>query len=349
MKAAVFDGPGQISIQELPDPIAGTGGIVIKVSECGICGSDLHSFLEGAFIAPGQVMGHEFSGPITQVGSGVEGLKIGDRVTAVPLSTCGRCPRCLEGSHHLCETGLASSVAYGLPGAFAEYVRVPDVVLGGNVHLIPDNVSYAAAAMVEPIAVGLHAAKSANPGPTDTCVVIGLGSIGLNCVQMLRACGAGKIIGIDISPARLELAKQLGADAVINGKEQDALEAIQAITGIGAYGVGARADIVIEASGVPALLAQAISMTRAGGKLRIAALYEGNVSIDANQIVQKEMNVAGTFAYRGEFSQVLQMLSDGRATAEPMITHTFTLDQAAEAFTAQLSKDTSIKVQIAPR
>jgi len=139
-------------------------------------------------------------------------------------------------------------------------------------------------------------------------------------------------------------------DAVItiNGREKDALATIQEITGVGAYGVGARADIVIEASGVPSLLADAISMTRAGGKLRIAALYEGNVPIDANQIVQKEMSVAGTFAYRGEFSQVLQMLSDGRVTAEPLITHTFSLDQITEAFTAQLSKDSSIKVQIAP-
>jgi threonine dehydrogenase-like Zn-dependent dehydrogenase len=179
-------------------------------------------------------------------------------------------------------------------------------------------------------------------------VVIGLGSIGLNCVQMLKACGAGRVIGIDVSPARLDLAKKLGADITINGREKDALATIQEITGVGAYGVGARADIVIEASGVPSLLADAISMTRAGGKLRIAALYEGNVPIDANQIVQKEMSVAGTFAYRGEFSQVLQMLSDGRVTAEPLITHTFSLDQITEAFTAQLSKDSSIKVQIAP-
>jgi 2-desacetyl-2-hydroxyethyl bacteriochlorophyllide A dehydrogenase len=348
MKAAVFEGPEKITIHELPDPVAGPNDIVVKVSECGICGSDLHSYLEGAFISPGQVMGHEFSGPITQVGANVQGLKIGDRVTAVPLSTCGRCPRCLEGAGHLCETGLASSVAYGLPGAFAEYVRVPDAIVGGNIHLIPDNVSYAAAALVEPLAVGLHAAKSANPGPTDTCVVIGLGSIGLNCVQMLKACGAGTVIGVDISPARLKLARELGADIVINGKEVDALATVQEITGIGAYGVGARADIVIEASGVPSLLADAISMTRAGGKLRIAALYEGVVPIDANQIVQKEMSVAGTFAYRGEFSQVLQMLSSGQVTAEPLITHTFSLDQAADAFLAQMSKDTSIKVQIAP-
>ena len=110
--------------------------------------------------------------------------------------------------------------------------------------------------------------------------------------------------------------------------------------------VDARA--VCDARTSPSLLADAITMTRAGGKLRIAALYEGVVPIDANQIVQKEMSVAGTFAYRGEFSQVLQMLSSGQVTAEPLITHTFSLDQAADAFVAQMSKDTSIKVQIAP-
>jgi len=348
VKAAVFEGPRTLSIQNLPDPVAGANDIVVKVSQCGICGSDLHSYLEGAFVAPGQVMGHEFSGSIVSVGSLVEGLAEGDRITANPLSACGRCPRCLEGATHLCETGLAASVAYGLPGAFAEYVRVPQVILGGNVFKIPDNVSDAAAAMAEPISVGLHAAKMCAPLPTDTCVVIGLGSIGLNVVQMLKIMGAGRVIGIDVSPTRLALAQQLGADIVINGKNDDALAAVQDLTGVGAYGVGARADIVVEASGVTALLNQAITMTRAGGKLRMAALYEGDVPIDGNQIVQKEMSVGGTFAYKGEFAQVLSMLSDGRAKAEPMISHTFALDQIDDAFVAQLAKDTSVKVQITP-
>jgi 2-desacetyl-2-hydroxyethyl bacteriochlorophyllide A dehydrogenase len=348
MKAAVFEGPGIITIQDVPHPVATATDIVVDVALCGICGSDLHSFVEGAFVSPGQIMGHEFSGTVVEVGAEVQGISIGDRVTANPLTMCGRCPRCLDGATHLCEVGLAESVAYGLPGAFAEFVRVPHVVLGGNVFKIPDGVSDAAAAMAEPISVGLHAAKLAAPHPTDTCVVIGLGSIGLNAVQMLKAMGAGRVIGIDISPTRLALASQLGADVVINGADGDTLAAVQELTGIGAYGVGARADIVIEASGVGALLNQAISMTRAGGKLRIAALYEGNVAIDATQIVQKEMSVAGTFAYRGEFPQVLQMLADGRATAEPMISHTFALDDTQAAFTAQLAKDTSIKVQVAP-
>lgn len=348
MKAAVFDGPEKLSIQQIPDPVAGPNDVVVDVVDCGICGSDLHSYLEGAFVAPGQVMGHEFSGRIVEVGKDVQGVKVGDRVTAVPLSTCGRCPRCLEGATHLCEIGLAESVAYGLPGAFAEFVRVPNVVLGGNLYKIPDNVDDAAGALVEPLAVALHAAKMSAPGPSDTCVVLGLGSIGLNAVQMLKALGAGRVIGIDISPVRLQLAAQLGADITINGREVDALEAVTEITGAGAYGVGARADIVIEASGVGALLNQAVSMTRAGGKLRIAALYEGDVTVPANQIVQKEMSVSGTFAYRGEFAQVLSLLESGRISAAPVITHTFALDDIEQAFRTQLDKDVSIKVQVAP-
>lgn len=347
MKAAVFEGPGQVRVQEVPDPVAGVRDVVVEVAACGICGSDLHSYLEGAFVAPGQIMGHEFSGRVVEVGSGVVGVAVGDRVTAVPLSTCGRCPRCLEGAGHLCETGLSASIAYGLPGAFAQFVRVPDAVVGGNLHLVPDGVDDQAAALVEPMAVGLHAATLAAPGPTDTCVVLGLGSIGLNVVQMLRALGAGRVVGVDVSPVRLDLARRLGADVVLDGREGDPLEAVQALTGVGAYGVGARADVVVEASGVPALLAEAVSMTRAGGRLRIAALYEGAVSIDANQIVQKEMDVSGTFAYRGEFRQVLDLLGSGRAQAAPLVTHTFPLDGINEAFHTQLDKDVSVKVQIA--
>lgn len=348
MKAAVFEGPETISIQNVPDPECGADDIIVKVADCGICGSDLHSYLEGAFVAPGQIMGHEFSGTVIEAGSRVEGVAVGDRVTAVPLTVCGRCPRCLEGSTHLCEIGLAASVAYGLPGAFAEYVRVPNVVRGGNVHVLPNSVDDASAALVEPLAVALHAAKLADPLPTDTCVVIGLGSIGINTVQMLKVMGAGRIIGIDVSPTRLEIARQFGADITINGRERDPLEAVTEITGEGAYGVGARADIVIEASGVPALLGQAISMTRAAGKLRIAALYEGEPPIPANQIVQKEMSVSGTFAYKGEFGQVIELLAAGRVQAAPVITHTFALDDIEQAFRTQLDKDISIKVQVTP-
>ena len=347
MKAAVFEGPEQITIQELPDPVAGPDDIVVQVSECGICGSDLHSYLEGAFIAPGQVMGHEFSGPITQVGANVQGLKVGDRVTAVPLSTCGRCPRCLEGAAHLCETGLAASVAYGLPGAFAEYVRVPDAILGGNVHLIPDNVSYAAAALVEPLAVGLHAAKSANPLPTDTCVVIGLGSIGLNCVQMLKACGAGRVIGIDISPARLELARS----SAPTSPSTDARRTRSPDPGDHRH---------------RRLRRRRARRHRDRGIGGAVAAGRRHLDDARGRQAAHRRAVRGHRAHRcepdraegderGRHLRLPRRVRAGAAdavhgvTAEPLISHTFPLEQAAEAFRAQLSKESSIKVQIAPR
>ena len=349
MKAAVFIEPGRFDVVEIPDPACGPRDVVVQVALCGICGSDLHSYLEGAFVEPGQVMGHEFSGTVVEVGAEVSGVSNGDRVTAVPILACGRCPRCLDGSTHLCETGLSASIAYGLPGAFAEYVRVPDVVVGGNLHLIPDSVDDVAAAMVEPLSVALHAVQSALPGPADIVVVIGLGSIGLNIVQMAKTMGAGRVIGVDISPIRLDLASRIGADYIIDSSGRSALEAVVELTGVGAYGVGARADVVFEASGVPALLADAISMTRSGGRLRIAALYAGPVEIDANQIVQKELDVAGTFAYRGEFSRVLALLQSGRIQTESLVTDTFPLSGINDAFRSQLDKAKSIKVQVSPR
>ena len=349
MKAAVFIEPGRFDVVEFPDPVCGPRDVVVQVALCGICGSDLHSYLEGAFVEPGQVMGHEFSGTVVEVGAEVSGVSNGDRVTAVPILACGRCPRCLDGSVHLCETGLSASIAYGLPGAFAEYVRVPDVVVGGNLHLIPDAVDDVAAAMVEPLSVALHAVQSAQPGPADIVVVIGLGSIGLNIVQMAKTMGAGRVVGIDISPIRLDLASRIGADYIIDSSGRSALEAVVELTGVGAYGVGARADVVFEASGVPALLADAISMTRSGGRLRIAALYAGPVEIDANQIVQKELDVAGTFAYRGEFSQVLALLESGRIQTASLVTETLPLSRINDAFRSQLDKANSIKVQVSAR
>lgn len=349
MRAAVFASPEHFDLVDLPDPTCGPRDVVVEVSLCGICGSDLHSYLEGAFVSPGQVMGHEFVGRVVAVGDEVIGVRLDDRVTAVPILACGRCARCLDGKDHLCETGLSASIAYGLPGAFAEFVRVPDAVVGGNLHVIPECVDDASAAMVEPLAVALHAALSGRPAPSDTCVVIGLGSIGLNIVQMLKALGARRIIGIDVSPARLDLARQLGADVVIDGREKPALAAVVELTGAGAYGVGARADLVFEASGVPALLADAISMTRAGGRLRMSALYEGLPQIDANQIVQKELDLSGTFAYRGEFGTVLSLLESGRVQAGPLVTSTFPLEDIDDAFRAQLDKASSVKVQVSSR
>lgn len=346
MRAGVFRGVHTIEVEEMDKPSTGPQGIVINVKACGICGSDLHSFHQGAFVENGQIMGHEFSGEVVEVGSDVEGIQVGDRVTALPLTDCGICPRCIEGNPHLCETGLAASIAYGLPGAFAEFLHIPRAILGKTVFLLPDEVSYEEGAMVESFSVGLHAVRLAVPEPTDTAVVIGLGAIGQSVVQSLKAMGVGNIIGVDISQLRLEKAEVSGANVVIDASATDPLDEVRELLGEGAYGVGSRADLVFECSGATLMLQEAIQMVRAGGKLLITALFDGNVPIDATMIVQKELNVQGTFGYKGEFSKSIELMRAKRVNVEQLITHRFPLDQIQQAF--ELPGSHSLKVLITP-
>lgn len=349
MRAAVFRAPRRIEVGDLPEPFAAADGVVLRVDTCGICGSDLHSFQHGSFVVPGQVMGHEFAGEVVAAGPEVQGVAVGDRLTALPILSCGRCARCAEGRFQLCETALARSIAYGLPGAFAEYVGIPAAVPGKSVHLLPPEVSLDQAALVEPLAVALHAAGLAAPAPSDTAVVIGLGCIGQFVVQALKARGAARVIGVDVSDLRLATAARLGADVVVDAREHDPLGAVQELLGVGAYGMGGRADIVVECSGVPSLLAEALEMARHGGRVVVAALYGEPSAINGTTIVQKELEVRGAFAYRGEFAEAIELLRSGRIVAEPLITHRFPLEQVQEAFEIQLDRDRSLKVVVTPR
>lgn len=348
MRAGVFRGIRDIDVQSVPDPQAGPNDIVVQVAACGICGSDLHTYTHGSFVEPGQIMGHEFAGEVVQVGAAIEGVRQGDRVTAVPLHACGRCPRCLEGKPNLCEVGLAQSIAYGLPGGFAEYVKVPNAVVGGNVFRLPEEVSSRDGALVEPMAVGLHTARLAAPRPDDVAVVIGLGSIGQNVVQGLRVAGVAHIIGVDVSDVRLETASTLGAHTVLNGQEADVLDEIIRLTGAGAYGVGARADIVVECSGVPRMLGQAVEMVRHAGKVLVTALYDDPVPIDGTMIVQKELSLQGCFAYHGEFPTAIELLRSKRAQADPLVSHEISLEQIDDAFQVQMDANRSVKVLVTP-
>lgn len=348
MRAGVFRGVRDIRVEDVADPQVSDGDLLVRVEACGICGSDLHTYTHGSFVEPGQIMGHEFAGEVVEVGENVTDVREGDRVTAVPLHACGRCPRCVEGKPHLCEVGLAQSIAYGLPGAFAEYVKIPDAVVNRNVFVLPDEIPSRDGAVIEPLAVGLHTAKLARPRPDEVAVVIGLGSIGQNVVQGLHAAGVAHIVGVDVTDTRLQTAAEVGADTLLNAAETDVLAEVVKLTGQGAYGVGARADIVVECSGVPKMLGQAVEMVRHGGKLLVTALYDDPVPVDGTMIVQKELSLQGCFAYHGEFPTAIELLRSNRAQVEPLISHEIPLDEIDEAFQVQMNAAQSVKVLVKP-
>jgi (R,R)-butanediol dehydrogenase/meso-butanediol dehydrogenase/diacetyl reductase len=341
MKAAVFKGIESIDVEDVPEPEAGPEDLVVEVSACGICGSDLHTYQHGSFVQPGQIMGHEFSGRVVEAGPDVQGLAVGDRVTAVPIVPCGECARCREGRYNLCAVAWTTGIAYGKPGAFAERVRIPRSIQGENVFKL-DDVSDEEGATVEPLAVAVHAVKLAGEVQAATALVLGLGTIGQQVVQVLKARGARRIIGIDLSALRLAAARELGADAIDGGA--GVTEALA-----DALGEGEEIDYVFECSGVPALATAALEAVRGGGTIVVLALYDDPVTFNPTALVQKELRLQGSIAYTSEdFAEAIELLRSGGARADTLITQRERLDDVADAFRVQLEKDRSLKVLVKP-
>ncbi len=347
MRAAVYYGEHDIRVEDIPDPVCGDSDIVIKMAACGVCGTDVHAYDHGfsMFTAPGRVMGHEFSGQVEVVGSRVVGIQKGDRVTAWPIVHCDRCPRCAEGNWHLCEDAGTSVGSDDTPGAFAEYVRIPNARLNRTVYHVPDGVSWAAAAMVEPLSVGINAVGVAAPGPLDTVVVMGLGTLGLGAVQALRIAGVQKIIGVDRVPRRLEQGQALGADVVIDASSENTVERIRDLAGTGPTGTP-QVAAVIECTGAETPLTQAIEVLRGAGRLVLVGLYGKPPTVDLNLVMLKQLSLLGRFAYRTEYATTLGLLASGRLKADPLVSHRFALEQTADAFAAQADRDGSVKVMV---
>lgn len=341
MRAAVYRGIADIAVEDVAAPTAVADEIVLAVDFCGICGSDLHSYSHGALVEPGQIMGHEFSGRVLEVGAEVSGIEVGERVTAMPITACEECARCAEGRFNLCLPAWRSAVAYGRPGAFAERVAIPNAELGRNVFKLGD-VPARDGATVEPLAVAVHAVKVAGEVAGRTALVIGLGMIGQQVCQVLLAGGAGRVIGLDLAPARLEIARGFGVEALDGSPGmKDALKSVLA--------PGEEIDLVFECSGVAPLLAGSLRAVRAGGTVAVLALYPGGVEIDPLRLVQKEIDLRGAFGFLPEdFADALELLREGRAVAEPLIDKTVPLAGIAAAFESQIGGTGAPKVLVDP-
>ena len=382
MKAAVFYGARDMRIEDIEEPEIGPNDILVRVRACGICGSDLHAYRLGVFSRPGWVMGHELSGEVVWVGANVSGIGEGDRVVPnvhrhrplgcgrcfwclrgepqwCPTATrrpCGKCRYCQSGQFYLCtELARHQQIGYGRNGGYAEYVRVANAVLNRTVFKLPDDLSFEDGAVLEPLQGAVRWVSLGEPGPDDVAVVLGAGAIGLCVMQVLKGI-VSKVIVSEVSPKRLAVAAELGADMVINAREEDAVARAAELTGVGrSYSGrgGACADIVMECAGVPTTFQQALEMARGGGRVVLVGLFEEPVPINPNTIVHKALRLISSFSEGGEahgkdLRRALEFVTTGRARTGPLVSHRFPLEQINEAFETQLDATQSIKVLIIP-
>jgi L-iditol 2-dehydrogenase len=326
MKALLLTQYKQLEYVDFPDPEYGADDLLVKVRACGICGSDIHGFdgSSGRRVPP-LIMGHEASGEVAAVGANVADFKVGERVTFDSMISCGRCKFCASGEINLCDNRQVMGVSpgdYRRHGAFAEYVVVPRRIA----FRLPDAVSYEHAAMVEPVSVVVHATNLAPKRLGQTAVVVGTGMIGLLAVQALKAAGYGRVFAVDLEDRKLEIAKQLGADAVVNPKNTDAAKAIQELTG------GRGADLAMECVGATAPVQTALACVRKGGAVTLVGNITPKIELNLQSVVTREITLYGSCASAGEYPECLDLISRGVIQVSPIISALAPLSEGANWF-----------------
>lgn len=287
MKAAVFRGPGDVRIEPVPEPPSpGPGELLIRVSKAALCGTDSAEWDHGPLLArPPVVLGHEFTGTVVATGPGTAGFPVGTRVVSGAGISCGTCEWCAAGRTNLCVR--YQTLGLHRAGGLAELVLSSASIC----RPVPDGLDDTAAAMAQPLAVALHAARRGRTGPDRSCAVIGAGGIGALIVAAAVGLGAGPVIAIDVADGRLETAAALGAAITVNAGHDDAVAAVLAATG--QHG----AHVVIEASGAPASPAAALAMARRGGDVVIVGLQANPAPVDLFAVSTRELDVHGTLAH----------------------------------------------------
>ena len=300
--------------------------VLIKLEYVGICGSDVHYYEHGRigdFIVDGDfILGHECAGEIVQVGSGVKNLKVGDRVALEPGQTCGQCEFCKSGKYNLCpDVEFLATPPYH--GSLMNYITYPENMC----FKLPDNVSTKEGALVEPLAVGLHAVSQGNVKLGDTVVILGAGCIGLVTLLACKAYGATNVIVIDVIDKRLDYALKLGATKVINAKNQDVLVVINEITS------NAGANVVIETAGSEHTIKQTPYLVKRGGTIVLVGLAPKDIiEFDFMQIMTKEVEIKSVFRYRNIYPAAIGAISDGKIDVNGIVTHEFDFSDTKEAF-----------------
>lgn len=329
MKAAILQAPNDMQLGLAADPVTQSGDLVLRVKAATICGTDIRVFRgrKTAGIRYPSIIGHEFSGEIVAT-DGPSPFRIGQRVGVCPAIPCGHCPQCLRGRENLCPD--LQAIGYEIDGAFAEYIRIPArAVELGNVHLLPDSVSFEEAALIEPLSCVLNGQNKVNLRQGDTVTILGAGPIGTLHAKLAHLRGAARVIVSEPNAARRAAALDAGADVVIDPTAGDLRAAIRAET----RGLGS--DVVICAIGITALATQAIGLAAKGGRVSLfAGFTKGETgNLDVNAIHYDELLVTGSFGLsRADYEDALHMVADGRIDVASMVTHRYGLDSVGDAF-----------------
>lgn len=346
MKAALYSGPQDLKIIDVPTPVAGENEILIRVHSCATCGTDAKIFNHGhPRLKPPQIIGHEIAGEIVKVGASVNGYAVGDRVQVIAAIPCGTCWLCTSGRMTICGNQL--SMGYQFPGGFAEYMVIPHEVIRVNgVNKIPTNISYDEAAVTEPLACVLNAQRILDVKKGDTVLVMGAGPIGCLHVRVARALGADKVFLADINGGRLKKsADVVKPDAAFDMSQVKLEEAILSVTD------GHGPSIIITAAPAAKAQEQAISMVAPGGKVSFFGGLPKDapfIQCDANIVHYKEVTLYGANGSSPQQNlDALNLIASGKVQVADLITHKVALDNVQDAIDAVLSGD-AIKVVVNP-
>ncbi|MFH5801704.1 2,3-butanediol dehydrogenase [Haladaptatus sp. CMAA 1911] len=330
MRAARYYGPEDVRVEDVEPDTVGSNNVRVEIAVCGICGSDLGEYVGGPITIPDEphpvtgerlpiTIGHEMSGTVTEVGESVD-IDVGAHVVVNPIIWCGECRYCDEGEYRLCESGGFIGLSGG-GGGFAENI----VVSSEKIVPVPDGIPAHLAALVEPFTVGVHAVQRSGLKAGDSAAVFGSGPIGLTVVQAAVAAGANPVFVSEPKANRRSLAKECGADEVIDPTDTDPVETIREHTDGGV-------DVSFEVAGVEPSVNQSLAAVKSGGTTTIVSIFEETIDIDPNDIVMPETTVVGTAAYRGgplssrEFGTTMRNFATGAFDPTPLVTSEIELE-----------------------
>ncbi len=322
MLQQVMTEPGKIEFREVPVPEPGEGQALIKIMEIGVCGSDIHVYHgKHPFTKYPVTQGHEVSGLVEKLGPGVSGLTVGQKVTIQPQVVCGRCWPCRHGKYNLCEE--LKVMGFQTTGTASEYFCVD----AAKVTPLPENMSLEEGAMIEPLAVAVHAVRQAGDVAGRDVCVLGAGPIGILVAQTAKGMGARKVMITDVSTLRLEKAKECGADVCVNTREQDFGEAFT-----GCFGPD-KADVIYDCAGNNVTMGQAIQYARKGSTIILVAVFAGPGQLDLAVLNDHELDLNTSMMYRSEdYEKAIELVSGGKVRLKPLISKRFPFKEYLNAY-----------------